>query len=252
MRWVYYFLCLLALLVEPKIYSQSNIPLLMDLDLINSKNVRVLQDLDYQNLKARVLRELEHSWCSQEKGRLIMDLVVLGRPSICVEIGVFSGATLLPIAAVLKFLGEGDVYAIDPWSNQEATMNMEMGDPNRAWWLDVDFDAAYRSFQALLLKWQLSPFCHVMRLTSDKAIKYIKTIDFLHLDGDYSAQGSIRDVELYLPKVPKGGYTLLSNLLLTVHDEQPKMAALDRLLDYCEIIHELDHGNSLLLRKIID
>lgn len=80
MRWVYYFLCLLALLVEPKIYSQSNIPLLMDLDLINSKNVRVLQDLDYQNLKARVLRELEHSWCSQEKGRLIMDLVVLGRP----------------------------------------------------------------------------------------------------------------------------------------------------------------------------
>lgn len=74
----------------------------------------------------------------------------------------------------------------------------------------------------------------------------------LHLDGDYSVQGSIRDVELYLPKVRRGGYILLSNLLLTVHDEQPKMAALDRLLDYCEIVHELDHGNSLLLRKIID
>ena len=49
-----------------------------------------------------------------------MDLVVLLQPEVCVEIGVFTGYSFLPIVTTLAFLDAGSAYAIDPWSNAEA------------------------------------------------------------------------------------------------------------------------------------
>ncbi len=233
-------------------YCDTNRSYLVDLGVLNTQYVRVLQDPEYQQLSVRVLNELKNSWCSEEKARLLMDLIVLERPQVCVEIGVFGGASFLPAAAVIKFLGEGDIYAIDPWSDTEATKNMADTDPNKVWWLTVEFDAIYHSFQLMRLRWNLHSHSHVMRLTSERAAKYIGKIDLLHMDGDYSVQQSVRDVELYLPKVRKGGYVLFSNRLLTVNGEQPKMVAFNQLLDYCEVVHQLDNGNVVLLRKIVD
>ena len=233
-------------------HCNTNRSYLVDLGLLNSQYVRILQDPDYEQLRVRVLDELQNSWCSEEKARLLMDLIVLECPQVCVEIGVFAGASFLPAAAVIKFLGVGDIYAIDPWSNFEATKNMADRDPNKAWWLRVDFEEVYQLFQAMRLRWNLHSHSHVMRLTSERAAKYIGKIDLLHMDGDYSVEGSVQDVELYLPKVRKGGYILFSNRLLTVDNKQPKMAAFHLLLNYCEVLHQMDHGNVVLLRKIVD
>ena len=98
------------------------------------------------------------------------------------------------------------------------------------------------------------PHCHVIRLTSEAAAKgiSIKKIDFLHIDGNYSTVTALKDVELYLPKVKKGGYILFSNLFLSIKNEQPRMAAFDRLLDSCEILCDVENHNVALLRKITD
>jgi hypothetical protein len=216
------------------------------------KNLYLLKDQKYLDLKQQVLNYLENSWCSKEKATMIMDFLVLEQPQTCVEIGVFSGSSLLPIASALKYLNRGVVYAIDPWSNSEATKNMTDQDPNKQWWSTVDMSAVSLSFQQMLKEWGLESYCITIPMPSANAINDIKTIDFLHLDGNYTEEGSCNDVKLYLPKVKKGGYILFSNLYLTIHNIQPKMPSFSMLLDSCEIICEIEHNNCILLRKISD
>ena len=246
------FIAGLLIISQNNAHAEWDTAYLMNLGLISSTHAASLQEGAYNELKAHVLNELANSWCSQEKAVLIMDLMMLERPRVCVEIGVFNGASLLPAAATLKYLAQGDIYAIDPWSNQEATKNMDAADPNKFWWDQVDLESVYHSCHAMLSKWNLQFQCHVMPCTSEAAAKYLNRIDFLHMDGDYSTKGSLLDVQLYLPKVKKGGYILFSNLFLSVDNKQPKMKAFSQLLDSCEIICEVDHNNSALLRKIVD
>src|ERR1700730_11515979 len=58
-------------------------------------------------------------WCSEEKALNFVDLILTAKPKVCVEIGVFGGASLIPTAFALKHLKEGIVIGIDPWDNSE-------------------------------------------------------------------------------------------------------------------------------------
>ncbi len=226
---------------------------LIDLDLIDSAYCNHLERDDYLRLKEDVYRKTKNSWCTQEKADLIMDLIVLTQPKLCVEIGVFTGASFLPVAAAVKFLGEGEVVAIDPWSTHEAIKYMAHHDPNKEWWSRVDFEKIYLDFQAVLRQWGLHSYCHVFRSPSEKVVHEIKKeIDFLHIDGNYAKTVALKDVDLYVPKVKKGGYILFSNLFLSINHQQPRMAAFSKLLDSCEILCDIDNHNSVLLRKMID
>lgn len=59
-----------------------------------------------------------------------MDVVYTTRPGVCVEIGAFTGSSVLPVAATLKYLGAGKIFAIDAWSNEEAVRYLSPNDPN--------------------------------------------------------------------------------------------------------------------------
>ncbi len=209
----------------------------------------ILEDVLYKNLKSDIIFFLKGSWCSVEKAELLMDLIYVTKPAVCVEIGAFSGSTVLPVAATLKYLQHGTVIAIDPWSNAIATQNMDFNDPNRPWWSTVNMDGIYAEFVSKLARWKVIENCTIFRSTSETAANFIQEIDFLHLDGDYSEKGSLKDVELYLPKVKPGGYILLSNLFLMVHNKAPKMKCFSELFDACEMISEIDKDNAVLFRK---
>src|SRR3989344_2401302 len=79
----------------------------------------LLIDTDFLSLKGRVMDTLRDSWCSKEKINLLMDLVYLTKPKVCVEVGAFTGSSVLPVAVTLRLLQSGEIYAIDAWSNQE-------------------------------------------------------------------------------------------------------------------------------------
>ena len=51
-------------------------------------------------------------------------------------------------------------------------------------------------------------------MSSVQAISQVQRIDFLHLDGNFSEEGSTLDCRLYLPKVIPGGYVLCQMLRL--------------------------------------
>lgn len=213
------------------------------------KDIKSLNDPAFTHQKAKVICALKNSWCSEDKANLLMDFIYLAQPKVCVEIGAFTGSTVLPVAAILQHLNSGKVIAIDAWSNAEAIKYMENDDPNKPWWSSVDMKAVHATFQNMLLEWSLNDHCKVIWDTSERAVDKVANIDFIHMDGNYSEITSLRDIELYLPKVKQGGYILLSNARVFVSNKQPKLQAFSTLFDTCEMICEIDQYNTVLFRK---
>lgn len=210
----------------------------------------ILSNPNYTALKTQVTQALTNSWCSSEKINLLMDLTLLIHPKVCVEIGVFQGDSLLPVVTTLKFMNCGIIYAIDPWTNAEATKNLTDNDPNKSWWQSVNMRQVHRNFNDTLKKWSAQSLCIVLKMSSSKATSSIPEIDFLHIDGNYSADSSLEDVNLFLPKVKKGGYILFSNVNWCVNGTLPRIPAFQVLLNSCEIIARIDDGSSFLVRKL--
>jgi len=217
---------------------------------IEAGDVSRLEDAKYRNLKTSVINGLKGSWCSEEKIHLLMDLTFLLQPKVCVEIGACTGSSVLPVAAALQFMGSGKIYAIDAWSNAIATRYWSDEDPNKPWWSQVDMKVIQSSYTNLLKNWKVEKVCSTLAMPSEKAVsRFNHNIDFLHLDGDYSEQGSMADLDNYLPHVKEGGYILLSNLFIMVNGKQPKLKAFKKLVSECEIVCEIERDNAILFRK---
>lgn len=204
---------------------------------------------NFNKVKEGVINYLSNTSCSKEKISFLMDHILKTKPQICVEVGVFAGATLLPVAVTLKYLGGGKAYAIDAWSNDVATFNMKPHDHNRERWSQLDLKAVYYKFKSRLYDWDVESKVKILKKTSEKAAPDVNQIDFLHLDGDYTEEGSYNDAVLYLSKVKPGGYILYSNVLLLVNGFQPKLKAFRHLLNHCDFVTSIDNHNTVLLRK---
>ena len=220
------------------------------LDDITESTFDRLEDPAFKDMKERVMVCLSQSWCSSEKINLLMDLIVLTQPKVCVEIGAFAGASVMPVAETLKYLQNGTVFAIDAWSNDEAVKYLANDDSNKIWWSQINMKKTYKAFNRLFKRWDLYSYCTVIHKPSEEAVHEVNNIDFLHIDGNFSEIGSLRDVELYLPKVKSGGYVLLSNLfLMAPNNHQPKLKAFSKLFETCEVVAEIEQNNAVLMRK---
>ena len=216
---------------------------------IETSKMQVLKADSYNDLKRLVFKYLENSWCSEEKANLLMELILLTQPKICVEIGVFTGSTTLPILTTLQLLGKGSLCAIDSWDCKASIDGLPASDLNTKWWGSLDMEAIQGQFKHMLNSWSLASYCEIFPMTSKKAANYISSIDFLHLDGNFSEEGALLDSKLYVPKVNPGGYVLLSNVHVMIAGRPSKMKALTVLLDSCKVICEVDNGQTLLFRK---
>lgn len=201
------------------------------------------------DLEARIIEYLANSWCSDQKAKLLLEVVVLTRPAVCVEIGAFTGSCTLPMLAGLQQLGAGRGHIVDAWSNEEAVRGLPADDVNTVWWSGLDMAAVRARFAQMLRDWNLEALCQVHPEASRDAAPRLPPIDFLHLDGNFSESGALLDSEIHLPMVKPRGYALLSNALVTVAGAPTKMKALRPFFDQCDIICDLDGGNTLLFRK---
>ena len=105
---------------------------------------------------------------------------------ICAEIGVDYG---LNAKTLLKLLPIKKIYLIDPYKQE----------------LDsVSGEERYRRAKKLLRKYKDKT--EFIRKSSSEAIKDIpKNFDFIYLDGSHEYEQVKKDIELYYPKVKKGG-----------------------------------------------
>ncbi|MFA5250543.1 MAG: class I SAM-dependent methyltransferase [Parachlamydiales bacterium] len=183
-------------------------------------------------------------WCSAEKAEKMADLIYETRPRICVEIGVYAGSSAYPTAAALAFLGEGILYAIDPWSNAECLKGYAAKDPNALWWDEENLEAIYNQFNYMLMQKHLTVFCRALRSNSQNASAFFQdeSIDILHVDGNHSEEIALNDVKMFLPKLKKGGYLWFDDV-----DWASTNKAVAYVQQFCRLDVERSIGNSCCL-----
>lgn len=203
---------------------------------------------DVESLKKEVCENIREiaGWCSSEKASEFIDLVLAVKPLVCAEIGVYTGASLYPVAAALQYLGQGVVLAIDPWDKIECIRYYDP-DLDRAhlkWWAHINMDHVYFGFLNVLRCYDLEETCIIFRCTSKKAAAAIGEIDILYLDGNHCEKIALADVQLYLPKIRNGGYLWFNDARWA--SLQP---AVEYVSQFCDIVKTIEDGNCVLFKK---
>lgn len=148
-------------------------------------------------------------WCTKNKASILIDLVFMIRPNTIVEIGVWGGKSLIPMAQSLKEIQKGKIYGIDPWDNLASIKGMEGA--NFEWWCKVDHNTILNGLIEKTFLFQLNNQIELIRSTSENA-PIINNIDILHIDGNHSEEASMLDVKKWVPLVRKGGFIILDDM----------------------------------------
>ena len=139
-------------------------------------------------------------WCTKEKAIKMMEFIP-DNSRLAVELGVWGGRSLLPIAMKCK----GDVYGIDAW-NVDASLEGKNDVANDEWWSNINYNKMYTYTHGLMMEHNCQNV-KLLRMKSKDAVKLFEndSIDFLHQDSNHSEEVSCEEVELYYSKVKPGG-----------------------------------------------
>lgn len=146
-----------------------------------------------------------HGWCTVEKANKLMDIIKELKPSLCVELGVFAGRSLLPIALAAQQVDpNARVIGIDAWST-DAAIEGTNDTRNADWWKTIDY-ANIRQYAEKVM-WTNNVRVGLWTTRSADAASRFEdnSIDFLHQDSNHSEEVTCEEVELYWNKVRKGG-----------------------------------------------
>ena len=176
---------------------------------------RITETSTLSNLEA-LLKDVE-GWCTLHKAEKLQELASSPSVRMAVEIGVFGGKSLLPMAAALKAKGYGCIYGIEPWDNDVAVETVT-NEENDKWWKELDLVAIKRGFLQKLLAEKLEGQIKLLELASDSAIQVFQSarfygkVDLLHIDGSHSFEQSVFDVSFWLRMCAKGAFIVLDDI----------------------------------------
>ncbi len=148
-------------------------------------------------------------WCSEEKAATLASIIVSMRPSVSLEIGVFGGSSLLPIALAHKQVGKGLVVGVDPWDRATAVA-AQVDQESREWWDKLDYEGLFNGVREMVERHGLKDYCRLVRKKSS-LIDVPPGIGLLHIDGAHNDE-AVRDVVRFCQHVEVGGYTVMDDL----------------------------------------
>jgi predicted O-methyltransferase YrrM len=163
----------------------------------------------------QLFADIEHitpqlsDWCGVNKAQTLAALVIGLRPSVTVELGVWQGASAIPMAMAHKEIGHGILYAVDPWSGEESLAG-QVTQQDKEWWGKVDHNNAYNVFAHYVHHYGVQDVVRVVREKSDDFTPP-EVIELLHVDGRHD-EGAIHDVERFAPHVPLGKIVVMDDL----------------------------------------
>ncbi len=174
-------------------------------------------------------------WCSKQKAFWMMNFIYLKKPMVIVEIGVWGGKSLLPMARAVKDQNNGgQVYGIDPWSVDASIVGMDQ--INKDWWSNQAdqkvHDKVYNELQVRIQQFDLQDTVQLVRATSQSA-PAIENIDILHIDGNHCEESAFFDVTTWVPRVVSGGMIFLDDLTWTINGRPTVQKSVQWLDEHC-------------------
>ena len=169
---------------------------------------------------ARLLEQIPVDFgggCSEYKAELMAGLVIEHGLRTAIDIGVYRGRSLLPLAAAFRSIGAGEVVGIDPYAaaaavqSDDHTIGAALLDE---WAATQDWEALYRGVVDRLAGEGLARFGRVVREPAAAAARHFApaTIDLVHIDGNHDADEVAADLRLYRPLVRPGGFIVLDDV----------------------------------------
>lgn len=160
-----------------------------------------------------IINSLE-GWCSAQKAQVLYDLILKSDSQVSIELGVFGGRSLIPIALAHKAKSSGFVLGVDAWSKQAsiegsgAFKDGVTAKENDEWWSKVDYNKIYEGCVNAIQKYGVSDCCGTARMRTLAVGLLLKdnSIDLLHQDSNHSEEVSCAEVEMYFPKMKDGSY----------------------------------------------
>jgi hypothetical protein len=154
-----------------------------------------------------------NGWCTREKADFLYNLVLKSESALTVELGVFAGRSLIPMALAHKALNKGVIYGIDPWEKSASTQNYPAEDANYQWWNTLNHDAIYTCFLKSLKDYDIEDITKVIKSKSKDSVDIFapESIYILHQDGNHSEETSCNEIALYADKIRKEGYWIMDD-----------------------------------------
>lgn len=150
-----------------------------------------------------------HGWCSPEKAQTLAAMVVAMRPMMVVEIGVWTGASFIPMALALKQTGSGIIMGIDPWQARASVEGQTNPSDARFWSNAAMHEHEFTRFMANLDKYGVQEVSRIARKRSNEVVP--PSMEILHIDGNHGPQ-AVTDVQRYAPMVKQGGLCIMDDL----------------------------------------
>jgi predicted O-methyltransferase YrrM len=147
-------------------------------------------------------------WTTLPKACALASLTLAIKPITAVEIGIWAGRSMLPVAMALKTIGSGIITGIDPYSPQESAKS-EVG-ANADWWGSADHQAIKQKFLSFVRYFQCEQFVRHIEKPSDE-VEWTKAIQLLHIDGSHTDQ-AVRDAERFGKHVTLGGIVVMDDI----------------------------------------
>lgn len=153
-------------------------------------------------------------WCSIHKAQQLFRIAIESDSQISIELGVFGGRSLIPIALAHKAKSSGFVLGIDAWNKEASTEGSGAfkegvtAQQNDEWWSKVNYPAIHAGCIAAIDKYALNDYCGTVRMRTLSVGTLLKdnSIDLLHQDSNHSEEISCAEVELYFSKMKEGSY----------------------------------------------
>ncbi len=147
-------------------------------------------------------------WTTIPKACALAGLTLAMKPVSVVEIGIWAGRSLLPVAMAMKTLGSGVITGIDPYSPQISAQN-EFGE-NAVWWGAQDHKAIKAKFLNFVRYFQVEQHVRHIEMPSDQVELNVQPM-LLHIDGSHTDQ-AVRDAEKFGKLIPLGGVAVLDDI----------------------------------------
>lgn len=170
-----------------------------------------------------LLKEVTRSWASIYEGWCVFDkaielseFIVERRPMCIVEIGIFSGKSLIPMAVAAKSIG-AEVWGVDPWT-VEACVEGSNDEATNQYWREMDksgtLERIRKDFMRDMARNGVDRTIRVLMAHDLNVIQFFgdDTIGLLHLDSNHSPEVSLRSVQDWSKKVEHGGLFCMDDI----------------------------------------